>query len=152
MRYVPVSDVDDTSYLYSLIQQWKSAAVSNTNLNNVFNELFTYKDESGKIRYLKAFQYLTPMKWTLTVEDETIRCIESLPGSEYSELDESSSFVNDKFVKNGKSIQVKDVYKNEAFSKLTADEKQFLDALTATMDEANSMIPNKSLYRDGRLP
>jgi len=152
MLYVPVSDVDSTSFLYSLIEQWKSAAVSNTNLNNVFNELFTYKDEAGKIRYLKAFQYLTPTKWILSIEDEDISCIESLPGSEYSELDESSPFVNDKFVKNGKSIQVKDVYKNEAFSKLTADEKQFLDALTATMDEANSMIPNKSLYRDGRLP
>lgn len=153
MLYVPVSDTEDTSFLYTLINQWKSAAVSNTNLNNVFNQLFTYRDEKGKVRYLKAFQYLTPRDWTINVEDEEITCIEALPGSEYSELDESSPFVNQDFVKNGKSIQVKkDVYKNEKFDKLTADEKMFLKALTDTMDEANEKIPNKSLYRDGRLP
>ena len=44
------------------------------------------------------------------------------------------------------------MYKNEKFDKLTADEKMFLKALTDTMDEANEKIPNKSLYRDGRLP
>ena len=153
MLYVPISDTDDSSFLFSLINQWKSAAVSNTNLNNVFNELFTYKDEKGKIRYLKAFQYLTPRDWTIKINGEEISCIESLPGSEYSELDESSPFVNDQFIKNGKSIQVKkEVYKNEAFDNLTDDEKIFLKALTDTMDEANEKIPNKSLYRDGRLP
>ena len=153
MLYVPVSDTDNTTYLFSLINQWKSAAVSNTNLNNIFNELFTYKDEKGKIRYLKAFQYLTPDKWVITINGKDISCIESMPGSEYSELDESSPFVNDKFKKNGKSIQVKkEAYKNEDYSKLSDDEKTFLKALTDTMDEANSKIPNKSLYRDGRLP
>lgn len=153
MLYVPISDTDDSSFLFSLINQWKSAAVSNTNLNNVFNELFTYKDEKGKIRYLKAFQYLTPKDWIIKINDQEISCIESLPGSEYSELDESSPFVNESFIKNGKSIQVKkDVYKNEEFDKLTDDEKTFLKALTDTMDEANEKIPNKSLYRDGRLP
>lgn len=152
MLYIPISDTDNTSYLFSLINQWKSAAVSNTNLNNIFNELFTYKDEKGKIRYLKAFQYLTPVDWTINIEGKEISCIESLPGSEYSELDESSPFVNDKFIKNGKSIQVKDVYRNQDYGKLSSDEKIFLKALTDTMDEANQMIPNKSLYRDGRLP
>ena len=153
MLYVPVSDVDDRSYLDTLIQQWRSAAVSNTNLNNVFNQLFTFKDEKGKVRYLKAFQYLTPVNWTITVNNQTISCIESLPGSEYSELDENSPFVNDKFIKNGKSLQVKkEVYENKDYNKLSTDEKTFLKALTDTMDEANSKIPNKSLYRDGRLP
>ncbi|MBR2213424.1 MAG: hypothetical protein IJ889_03195 [Eubacterium sp.] len=68
MLYVPISDTEDRSYLDVLIQQWRSAAVSNTDLNNVFNQLFTFKDEKGKIRYLKAFSYLTPRDWTLTVE------------------------------------------------------------------------------------
>lgn len=153
MRYVTISDTEDRSYLDVLIEQWRSATVSNVNLNNVFNQLFTFKDENGKIRYLKAFSYLTPRNWTINIEDEEISCIEALPGSEYSELDESSPFVNDKFVKNGKSLQVKkDMYKNENYTKLTEDEKTFLKALTDTMDEANARIPNKSLYRDGRLP
>ena len=153
MLYVPISDTEDRSYLDVLIEQWRSAAVSNTDLNNIFNQLFTFKDEKGKIRYLKAFSYLTPRDWTLTIEGKQISCIESLPGSEYSELDESSPFVNDKFIKNGKSLQVKkDMYKNEKYTELSDGEKEFLNKLMQTMDEANERIPNKSLYRDGRLP
>lgn len=152
MIYVPVSDTDSRSFLTTLIDQWRSATVSNTNLTNVFNELFTYTDESGKTRYLKAFEYLTPLKWTIKIEDEEINTIESLPGSEYSELDESSPFVNNNFKKNGKSLQVKDVYRNEDYFKLTADEKQFLQQLLNTMQEANDKIPSKSLNLDGRLP
>jgi hypothetical protein len=34
-----------------------------------------YRDEKGKMRYLNAFKYLTPLKYTLTVNDETIDCI-----------------------------------------------------------------------------
>ena len=152
MLYVPVSDTDQSAFLPTLIEQWRSAAVSNTNLHNIFNELFMYRDEKGKMRYLNAFKYLTPLKYTLTVNDKSIDCIQSLPGSEYSELDESSPFVNENFKKNGKSMQVKDMYKNENYTNLTDDEKTFLNALLGAMDEANSRIPNKSLNRDGRLP
>jgi len=52
------------------------------------------KDERGRNRYLKAFTYLTPRNYTLDINGQKINCIQSLPGSEYSELDESSPYVN----------------------------------------------------------
>ena len=63
-------------------------------------------------------------------DGRSIKCLDSLPSSEYSELDETSELVNENFVKGGESLQAKhDVYKNEAYDKLTADELTFLAAL-----------------------
>lgn len=159
MLYVPVVDGQPETYLQYLINQWRQAAASNTSLVNVFNQLFTYRDERGTNRYLKAFTYLTPIDWTLNVNGNVIKCIESLPGSEYSELDESSPFVNQNFVKNGPSLQAKAfdqngnrLYKSEAYENLNSNEKEFLQALLDTMEEANSMIPTKALNRSHMLP
>jgi hypothetical protein len=87
MKYVTVGDGDEKTYFDYLTEKWRQVGASNTNLNNVFNELFTYRDEKGTIRYLKAFKYLTPTNWTINVNGRVIKCIETLPGSEYSELD-----------------------------------------------------------------
>jgi hypothetical protein len=95
--YVTTGDQSNESYLMYLINQWRSAAASGTNMQNVFNQLFTFKDEKGRIRYLNAFKYLTPLDFTLDINGRIIHCIESLPGTEYSELDESSDYVNEKF-------------------------------------------------------
>ena len=159
MLYVPVVDGQPETYLQYLINQWRQAAASNTSLVNVFNQLFTYRDERGTNRYLKAFTYLTPIDWTLNVNGNVIKCIESLPGSEYSELDESSPFVNQNFVKNGPSLQAKAfdqngdrLYKSEAYENLDSNEKEFLQALLDTMEEANNMIPTKALNRNHMLP
>jgi len=152
MKYVTKDDTSSESFANYLYNQWRQAAASNTNLTNVFNQLFTYTDYDGKIKYLNAFRYLTPNNFTLTVQGRTVKCIENRPGSEYSELDESSVFVNSNFVKDGKSMQPKNMYKNKAFDELSSKEKEFLKALLDTMDEANSMIPNKALNRDHMLP
>lgn len=152
MKYVTVGDEDEKTYFDYLTEKWRQVGASNTNLNNVFNELFTYRDEKGTIRYLKAFKYLTPTNWTINVNNRVIKCIETLPGSEYSELDEMSTYVNQHFKKDGPSMQPKEIYKNQAYSDLSDKELQFLDELLKTMDEANSMIPSKSLSRDHMLP
>jgi hypothetical protein len=44
------------------------------------------------------------------------------------------------------------LYKSEAYEKLSSGEIQFLNALKATMEEANDMIPNKAVSRDELLP
>lgn len=157
--YVTSGDQSDETYLMYLINQWRNAGASNTNLNNVFNQLFTFKDEKGRIRYLNAFTYLTPLDFKLDINGKTITCIESLPGTEYSELDESSPYVNENFKKAGKSMQPKAydsngnrLYKSSAYEELTSDEKQFLNELKRTMEEANEMIPNKAVARDDLLP
>lgn len=150
--YVTVGEDNSTTYLEHLIKMWKSAAASNTDLNQVFNDVFMIKDERGRYKYLKAFTYLSPKQYTLEVDGKTISCIQSVPGSEYSELDESSPYVNKKFVKNGPSMQPNDQYKNEAYSKLTSDEILFLDKLKETMKEAYGMIPNQSSSIEDMLP
>lgn len=157
--YVTTGDQSNESYLMYLINQWRNAAASGTNMQNVFNQLFTFKDEKGRIRYLNAFKYLTPLDFTLDINGRIIHCIESLPGTEYSELDESSDYVNEKFQKDGPSMQPKAyddngnrLYKSEAYEKLSSGEIQFLNALKATMEKANDMIPNKAVSRDELLP
>lgn len=151
--YVTVSDSNNTTYLEYLISKWKAANASGTNLSDVFNDLFTITDESGKVRYLKAFTYLTPRKYTLDVDGKTISCIQSLPGSEYSELDENSSYVNENFKKNGSSLQPKrSIYENQDYKKLTKDELEFLNALKNAKTEANKMIPNQYTDMEDLLP
>lgn len=157
--YVTSGDQSNESYLNYLINQWRNAGASDTNLYNVFNQLFTFKDEKGRIKYLNAFKYLTPLDFKLEVNGKTITCIESLPGTEYSELDETSPYVNEFFKKDGQSMQPKAyddkgnrLYKSKAYEELTSDEKQFLDALKGAMEEANGMIPNKAVTRDELLP
>jgi len=104
MMYVTVDDTSNQSYIDYLINQWRNASYTNTSLVNVFNQLFTYIDEKGKRRYLNAFKYLSPINWTIDVNGKVIKCIDTVPGSEYSELDESSLLVNENFVKDGKSM------------------------------------------------
>lgn len=156
---VTVGEGDSNSYASYLYEQWRNAAQSNTNLKNIFNQLFTYTDERGRIKYLSAFTYLTPIDWVLNVDGRQIKCIESVPGSEYSELDENSIFVNENFDKSGPSLQAKAydsngnrLYKSKAYEDLTQDELKFLDELIKTMNEANEMLPSKALNRDFLLP
>ena len=150
--YVTVSDGNPTTYLEYLTQMWRSAAASNTNLTQVFNDTFMVKDERGRHKYLKAFTYLTPRNYTLDINGQKINCIQSLPGSEYSELDESSPYVNQRFKKDGASMQPKDSYKNPKYAELTSDELDFLNKLKDTMREAYGMIPNRSTSIEDMLP
>lgn len=151
--YVTVGDGSNKTFLNYLIDRWRNAAYTNHNLMNVFNDLFTYTDEKGTVRYLKAFTYLTARNWTININGETIKCIAALPGSEYSELDEQSQFVNDKFKKDGQSMQPKkSLYENKDYAKLTSGELEFLEAMLSIMDEANSKIPHRSTTRDYKLP
>lgn len=152
IKYVTAGSLSDGTYLEYLIKKWKDAAVTDNNLLNIFNQMFTYVDEKGKRKYLKAFTYLTPRSWTIKIGDQEIETIRSYPGSEYSELDLSSPFVNKNFDKDGPSLQPNAEYKNEKYSSLSQDELAFLNALVSTMDEANRKIPQKALSRDFLLP
>ena len=158
MMPVTVGDRSTKTYLSYLQEQWRAAAASNTNLLNIFNSMFTYNDEKGRTTFLKAFQYLSPVDAQVTVNGRKYNCIETIPGSEYSELDEHSSFVNERFDKNGPSLQAKAVdengkrlYKSEEYEKLSDNERQFLNALLQTMDESWEMIP-KTANREHKLP
>jgi len=55
LMYVTTDDTSNVRFLNYIINQWAAPRASNTDLNNVFAQLFTYIDEKGRKRYLKAF-------------------------------------------------------------------------------------------------
>lgn len=137
-----------------------------------FNKLFTYTDGSGSLRILNAFQYIGPVEDTFKYDpkDETE---EPKPtkikvySSQFSELDESSDFVNEKWDKTIKASMQPKIrkagtsrtqgqidYTNDQYQNIMSNEnyKQFYEALINTMDEANSMIPARAIDRRYLLP
>lgn len=172
MQNAVISDQNPEAFLPYLFQQWRNAATNNTDLNGVFNDLFTYTDEKGKLRYLNVFSYLEPNGFEVTYtnskgEEQTITAIEQVPINEYSSLDEQSDFVNNEsYAKSrsdyaGQQYDANDFhsmqpiyaqYKDERYASLTDKEKEFVDVLRSTLDEANSKIPQRALSRDGLLP
>jgi hypothetical protein len=134
--------------------------------------LFTYTDHKGVLRALKAFSTITPIGDTFKINplDETEPAKPSLIytySSQFSELDESSDFVNTNWKKELKSslqpkvrkagtprIAGKIDYTNDQYNKIMANEgyKRFYEAIMSTMDEANSMIPTRASERSYLMP
>lgn len=137
-----------------------------------FTKLFTYIDHKGTVCALKAFSTIAPVADTFKInplddtEPEKPSFIHTY-SSQFSELDESSDFVNSKWKKELKtSLQPKvrrpgthrragEIdYTNDQYNKIMSNEgyKQFYDALMSTMDEANSMIPTRATERSYLMP
>lgn len=73
-----------------------------------FTKLFTYTDHNGVLRVLKAFSTVEPIADTFKINplDDTEEAKPSFIrtySSQFSELDESSDFVNSKWKKDLKS-------------------------------------------------
>lgn len=135
------------SDLQYIMRTWANAWTNNTNLRQVFMDLFTYTDEKGRIRYLNVFQQLGPREK---------KYLKVVPSSIYSSIDDSSDFKNENFDEsNNKSLQAKaSIYKNPEFEKIkqNKDVYNFYNMLRQTMAEANANIPQHGLYRDDLLP
>lgn len=137
-----------------------------------FAKLFTYTDHKGTLRVLKAFSVVTPVADTFKInpldetEEEKPSFIKTY-SSQFSELDESSDFVNSNWKKELKaSLQPKIRkpgthrhqgvidYTNDQYNKIMSNEKykKFYDAIMSTMDEANSMIPTRATERSYLMP
>ena len=167
-----VSDQDQQAFLPYLYNQWANAASNNTDLWGTFNDLFTYngigKNGQRQVQYLNVFKYLEPRGFkVLDGNGNQIQAIERVPINEYQSLDESSDFVNNELYSktradykgqqfdnnDGHAMQpLYSLYKDKRFDKLNDKEKQFLDLLRSTLNEANSKIPQRALSRDGLLP
>ena len=172
MANAVVSDQDQQAFLPYLYNQWANAASNNTDLWGTFNDLFTYngigKNGQRQVMYLNVFKYLEPRGFkVLDGNGNQIQAIERVPINEYQSLDESSDFVNNEsYAKtrtdykgqqfdntDGHAMQpLYSLYKDKRFDKLNDKEKQFLDLLRSTLNEANSKIPQRALSRDGLLP
>lgn len=162
---------DKTLYEYLRGLYLQHPGLQQKNLEE-FNKLFTYTDHKGVLRALKAFSTIAPIWDTFKINplDETEPEKPSLIytySSQFSELDESSDFVNINWKKELKSSlqpKVRKVgthrkageidYTNDQYNKIMANEgyKRFYEAIMSTMDEANSMIPTRASERSYLMP
>lgn len=146
-----------------LYEQWRNPIASNTDLGKTWNDLFTFigEDKYGRPerKLLSVFKYLSPNGFNCEYTDDegniqSFRAIETVPISQYSELDETSGYVNPDYDKTDfHSMQPKmSLYADERYKNLTKDELEFLDMLKDTLMEANSEIPQRALSRDYLMP
>ena len=156
---LPIVNADDPSisYLKHIQDLWLPQAMSNQQAADEFHQMFTYIDAKGKVRYLSAFTILSPTQYKLNVQGYgDIQTVESVPVGQFSDLDETSEYVNDKFDVDGQSMQPKrDIYYNKEWDKFKDENsplRQFYDKLLETMWAANDMIPQKASSRSYLLP
>lgn len=158
----------DKQFLTMLQERWNYEIQSNESLAEVFAKLFTYTDYKGRQRFLKVFSFIQPSSYDIKKEGgETIPTLVYQYSSQFSELDESSDFVNtayDKTIKASMQPKVRKAgtkrksgaidYMNDNYQKILANDgyKQLYDKLVGMMEKANSMIPQKALERRYLLP
>ena len=161
-----VSDENPESFFWYLAQQWQNKYGTDQDAQEFFYSLFTYKiqtKQGEKLVPLSIFSYLMPdydNNYLVHYDDKdgkrrSIVAVRQIPKGKYQTLDMTSDFVTKTgFNRNDPhSLQPKqELYHDSRFDNLTSEEHKLLDLLKSTMDEANSMIPQRSLYRDGLLP
>lgn len=149
-----------------IVDKWREAVNQNPALQEAFNKMFTYIDKDGKVRYLRAFEYLAPASRQISIggyyspnltelENKTIDAFENYLSDQFSDLDQTSELANPNFDINGKSMQAKkSLYKNKDFEKIKNDSKlkQLYDAMVAFKTEADAMIPQRAINREMLLP
>lgn len=138
-----------------IVDQWREAVNQNPALQEAFNKMFTYIDKDGKVRYLRAFEYLAPASRQINIGNKTIDAFENYLSDQFSDLDQTSELANPNFDINGKSMQAKkSLYKNKDFEKIKNDSKlkQLYDAMVALKTEADAMIPQRAINREMLLP
>ena len=161
-----VSDENPVQFFGYLAAQWQNKYGTDQDAQEFFDSLFTYKiqtKQGEKLVPLSIFSYLRPdydENYLVYYDDKdgkrrSIVAVRQIPKGKYQTLDMTSDFVT----KTGfnrydpHSLQPKqELYHDSRFDNLTSEEHKLLDLLKSTMDEANSMIPQLSLYRDGLLP
>ena len=161
-----VSDENPAQFFGYLAAQWQNKYGTDQDAQEFFDSLFTYKiqtKQGEKLVPLSIFSYLMPYYDENYLvyynnkdgERKSIVAVRQIPKGKYQTLDMTSDFVT----KTGfnrddpHSLQPKqELYHDSRFDNLTSEEHKLLDLLKSTMDEANSMIPQRSLYRDGLLP
>lgn len=138
-----------------IVDQWREAVNQNPALQEAFNKMFTYIDKDGKVRYLRAFEYLAPVSRQINIGNKTIDAFENYLSDQFSDLDQTSELANPNFDINGKSMQAKkSLYKNKDFEKIKNDSKlkDLYDAMVALKTEADAMIPQRAINREMLLP
>ena len=161
-----VSDENPVQFFGYLAAQWQNKYGTDQDAQEFFDSLFTYKiqtKQGEKLVPLSIFSYLMPdydnnylvHYYDKDGKQQSIVAVRQIPKGKYQTLDMTSDFVT----KTGfnrddpHSLQPKqELYHDSRFDNLTSEEHKLLDLLKSTMDEANSMIPQRSLYRDGLLP
>ena len=161
-----VSDENPAQFFGYLAAQWQNKYGTDQDAQEFFDSLFTYKiqtKQGEKLVPLSIFSYLMPdydenylvYYNNKDGERKSIVAVRQIPKGKYQTLDMTSDFVT----KTGfnrddpHSLQPKqELYHDSRFDNLTSEEHKLLDLLKSTIDEANSMIPQRSLYRDGLLP
>lgn len=161
-----VSDENPVQFFGYLAAQWQNKYGTDQDAQEFFDSLFTYKiqtKQGEKLVPLSIFSYLVPdydNNYLVHYDDKdgerkSIVAVRQIPKGKYQTLDMTSDFVTKTgFNRNDPhSLQPKqELYHDSRFDNLTSEEHKLLDLLKSTMDEANSMIPQRSLYRDGLLP
>lgn len=117
-----------------------------TKLKELFYDKFFYEDENGDLYPLSIFSQLSP---SLSSDIE-----ENVPTGMFSDVDQLSTFVDDRFDPNeDSSFQIDKENKefiNDRYNEIMEDEKlkKFYEELLNTMDDAWKQLPN--VYRTNR--
>lgn len=162
--FLVASEKQNKEFLHWLQERWQYEISANPSAQKVFNKLFTYTDKKGRQRFLKIFGFNVPNQFTV---GPGIPTVIKQYSSQFSELDESSDFVNpnyDKTLKASMQPKVRKAgtkrvagaidYTNDNYNKIVENEgyKKLYDKLVGMMEEANSMIPRRAVERRFLLP
>ena len=158
----------DKQFLDWLGERWNYEMEADSSASEKFKQLFTYIDYKGRQRYLKVFSMTSPTSFNIKTDGgQTIPTTIYQYSSQFSELDESSDFVNTKYKKEikfsmqpkvrkagTKRISGKIDYTNDNYQKILENEgyKKLYDKLISLMEKANTMIPSKAIERRYLLP
>ena len=162
------STKQDKDFLTWLKERWQYELSENPSAKEVFDKLFTYTDYKGKQKFLKIFSYITPSSFFIKNSlGENIPTIIRQYSSQFSELDESSDFVNPNYKKEIKASmqpKVREIgtsrkkgaidYTNDNYNKILENPgyKRLYDKLIEIMEKSNSMIPRGAVERRYLLP
>lgn len=153
---VPISGTKK-SYLQHIQQLWMPLISQNPNLQQTFDELFIVETPKKRTP-LSIFGLLIPKGDYVEYNGRKIKAIEETASSIFSEIDETSEYVNPRFDKSsGETIQPRTDseaaknYTNESFKEVQKYQELY-DAILSLMEEAWSLIPNKSTGRKYMMP
>ena len=165
---VPSTKETDKNFLDWLGERWNYEMEADSSAAEKFRQLFMYTDYKGRQRYLKVFSVTRPSSFSIKKENgESIPTTIYQYSSQFSELDESSDFVNKNYKKEikfsmqpkirkpgTKRVQGKIDYTNDNYQKILENEgyKQLYDKLINIMEKANNMIPSKAIEHRFLLP